>query len=203
MITGENHQRRIALTGRVQAVQYPSQLIVNLGDHCVVQSLEATCVEGVRVGRQGLEIDVRQRGLGRQIGVAEMRARHAVAIESIGVSPRWDEWRMRVVDVDAEHPGAVRSRSRLADELDRSLTRPGRLMQFRRNPVGLATQVVQVTALAADPLRVIVTGRPIVSRSMTELPVTIPVLLEPRLRPMARTLQVELPDQAAIVSRVR
>ena len=145
-----------------------------------------------------------------------MRTRQGVHVVAAVVLPGRVEGRMRVIHVYAQQPRLV-GRARLADEVDRGFRAPGGLVQLGRGVVlrrrGLhegagqvaPVKVVQQDRIGIDALRVdpggvvVLIERPVVAGSVAVLEVAVAVV-DARLAPVEGAGQVELADQAAVVS---
>ena len=89
----------------------------------------------------------------------------------------------------------------LPDKLNRPLTGPSGLVQLRRHTILAGPQRVEVAALCAHPIGIIVALRPVIARRMTEPPVT-KTIINPRLRSLARTLQMKFPNESALITGI-
>ena len=74
MITGEDDDRIVPLTGPFQTVENPGELIIDLFDHGVVERLLFSSVECIGMLTSGLKNDILQRLLLRQVALLEMGA---------------------------------------------------------------------------------------------------------------------------------
>ena len=145
-----------------------------------------------------LEVDRGQPLLLRQVAVTVGGTGQRLRIVTAAVGERRIERRMRVVDVDAGKP---RPFALLADEANRLVGAPRRLVQLGRHAVRVLDQLGQGGAVPADPVGVVVALRPVVARRVAVAPVTVAVV-HPRLHLTVGAGQMQLADQRAIVADV-
>lgn len=75
-------------------------------------------------------------------------------------------------------------------------------MEFRRHSVFVLTQRVEITALFANPIGVVMTFLPVVTRGVAKLPVRESIV-DTRFRSIPGTLQMELADHPTAITGIR
>lgn len=134
MVAGENDDRVLTLTRPVKVLDDTCELVVDERDHGVVERLRFSSIDLFRCLGLRLKVDGREFLLSLKVTRLEMRARHGVWIEAVGVRLWWDERWMWIVRIDIEHPWFVLAMSRV-QELDRPLSSPCGLVKFRRHAI--------------------------------------------------------------------
>ena len=146
----------------------------------------------------GLEIEGFQLPLLLQIGFSKVGTGEGIGVEALRVAAGRNKGWVGIVDVHCQHP---RLTSSLRDELEGAVRSPFGLMQVGWDAVVTLPERVQVSALVAHPVGVVMTLGPVVTGSVTEPPIAVTVI-KSRLGSAGRTLEVELPHHSTIIATV-
>ena len=189
MVTGEDDDCILSLSGSLEVFDDSCELIVDEGDHGIVEGLDLFALDGFRRLRFGLEIYGGELFLGGEIVGFKVRSRELGRIEALGIR-RWrNEGRMRIVGIDVQHPGFV-ARAGGIDEFNRLFAGPGGLMKFLWHSIFAGSHGVEIAAAGTNPLGVVMAFFPVVPRGMAELPEGESIV-ESRFGSAPGTLEVE------------